>query len=243
MAARPARVIQIDAREVSAGTRNALTSGAMLEPRHIPSFSVAGVDACFSLGIGAALLIAGLRRRSLTGLSLAISSAPFLYRGVAHYWPGGGTDTRAALGGDRGLHVRESITIARTPADVYRFWRRLENLPRVMSHLESVTEQGNGRSRWVARGPLNVKTSWDAEIINDVEDHLIAWQSLPGSEVATAGSVTFDPIGDGSSTSVSVHLQYSPPAGKTGAFLASMLGRDPARAIRSDLQRLDEVLS
>jgi uncharacterized membrane protein len=209
----------------------------------VPTLSLSGIEACFSIGIGAALLFTGLRRRSLAGLSLAISSAPFLYRGIAHYWPGGADETRVELAGDRGIHVRESVTVRRSPGEVYRFWRRLENLPRVMTHLESVTEQVDGRSHWVAKGPLGVNASWDAEIINDVEDRLIGWQSVPGSEVASAGSVTFEPAEDGQSTHVKVHLQYSPPAGKAGAFVASLLGRDPGRAIHSDLQRLEEVLS
>jgi hypothetical protein len=52
--------------------------------------------------------------------------------------------TRSALGGERGFHVRQSVRIETLVADVYRFWRRLENLSRFMTHLNRVTEMPDG---------------------------------------------------------------------------------------------------
>ena len=80
------------------------------------------------------------------GACLAVASAPLLYRGITGRWPdvlNGSAQpdsTRTALGGDRGVHVRESIRLEVPVADVYRFWRRLENLPQFMTHLDRVTE-------------------------------------------------------------------------------------------------------
>jgi len=77
-------------------------------------------------------------------------------------------------------------------ADVYGFWRRLENLPRFMAHLDAVTEDADaGRSHWVAAGPAGLRVEWDAEIINEVENQTLGWRSLPGSDVVTAGSVQY----------------------------------------------------
>lgn len=150
-------------------------------------------------------------------------------------------DTRAALAGSRGLLVHESVTIHRPASELYRFWRTLENLPRAMSHLESVTDLGDGRSHWVARARGIGRVEWDAKIINDEPGKLIAWRSLPGSDVTSAGSVNFDEIDD-RSTRVTVRLQYDPPAGKLGALVAKVLGEDPARQIREDLLRLKQLL-
>ena len=108
-------------------------------------------------------------------------------------------------------------------ADVYRFWRRLENLPRFMTHLDRVTEGSDGKSHWVAAGPAGLAVEWDAEIINEVENKVLAWRSLPGSDIVTAGSVNFDAARGGRSTQVSVHLQYAPPAGKAGALVGLAL--------------------
>ena len=38
------------------------------------------------------------------------------------------------------------------------------------------------------------------------------------------------------------HLQYAPPAGKAGAWVATLLGANPSRQIRKDLRRLKQRL-
>ncbi len=152
------------------------------------------------------------------------------------------TVPRTAVGGDRGLHVRESIRLDVPVGDVYRFWRRLENLPQFMTHLDRVTEDADGRSHWVTSGPVGLAVEWDAEIINEIEDKVLAWRSLPGSDVVTAGSVNFDAARGGRSTQVSVHLQYAPPAGKAGALVASLFGREPSQTVREDLRHFKQLL-
>ena len=196
------------------------------------------------IGAGAVLLIAGASRRSLLGGCLALAAVPLLYRGATGHWPMEVSrgDTRSALGGARGISVRESVRLERRPTEVYAFWRQLENLPTFMRHLESVTERSERRSHWVATGPAGVRVEWEAEIINLVANRLIAWQSLPGSDVVTAGSVAFEPIRNGRATQVSVHLQYSPPAGKIGAAVAYMFGKEPSQVIREDLRQFKQLL-
>ena len=72
---------------------------------------------------------------------MAAASTPFLYRGMTGQWPAAAEpllpsdDSRVALAGDRGVHVREAIRLELPIEEVYRAWRRLENLPRFMSHL------------------------------------------------------------------------------------------------------------
>ena len=94
-------------------------------------------------------------------------------------------DTRTALGGERGVRVRDAVRLEKPLAEVYRFWRRLENLPQFMTHLERVTELGDGRSHWIAKGPAGVRVEWDAEIINEAENKVIGWRSIPGGDVVT----------------------------------------------------------
>ena len=111
-----------------------------------------------------------------------------------------------------------------------------------MSHLDQVTESSDRRSHWVTNGPGGVIVEWDAEIINEVENRILAWRSLPGSDVVTAGSVNFDTVRGGRSTQVSVHLQYAPPAGRVGGFIAWLFGREPSQTIREDLRRFKHLL-
>jgi uncharacterized membrane protein len=216
------------------------------EALYEPTPSVADAEDWLALGTGAILLIVGASRRSVGGACLAASSVPLLYRGITGRWPavvnGHADSTRAALGGERGIHVRESVRLEKPVADVYRFWRRLENLPRFMTHLHRVTETPDGRSHWVAAGPAGLRVEWDAEVISEVENDVIGWRSLPGSDVVTAGSVTFKTARGGRSAQVSVHLQYMPPAGKAGALIASLFGREPSQTIREDLRHFKQLL-
>jgi uncharacterized membrane protein len=210
--------------------------------------SLADAENWLAFGTGAMLLLVGASRRSAVGACLAVSSAPLLYRGITGRWPDvlnvdvEPHHTKTALGGNRGVQVRASARLEVPVGEVYRFWRRLDNLPRVMRHLNRVTETPGGRSRWVAAGPAGLAVEWDAEIINEVENQVLAWQSLPGSDIVSAGSVNFDAVRGGRSTQVSVHLQYAPPAGKAGALFASLFDREPSQTIREDLRHFKQML-
>jgi uncharacterized membrane protein len=234
---------------VRLGTQHALLRQPMsAENLHERSPSLGDAENWLALSTGALLLLVGVSRRSVIGACLAVSSVPLLYRGITGRWPDvlngcvPPDSTKTAVGGERGVHVRESIRLEVPVADVYRFWRRLENLPRFMTHLNRVTETPGGTSHWVAAGPAGFTVEWEAEVINEKENQLIAWRSLPGSDVVTAGSVTFDTVRAGRCTQVSVHLQYAPPAGKAGAFVASLFGREPSQTVREDLRHFKQLL-
>lgn len=195
---------------------------------------------------GAALALAGYQRsnRAIGALGMGL-----LARGASGWCPvtaaidrNGQTDpTRHYLGGARGIIVEDAITIYRPVSDVYSYWRNLENLPRFMEHLEEVESRGRFHSHWVARGPLGVLVEWDAEVINDIPPTLLSWKSVGDSEVVSAGSVRFKPVGE-HATQVRVKLQYDPPAGKLGATVAWLFGEDPQHQIAEDLRRFKQLL-
>jgi uncharacterized membrane protein len=206
--------------------------------------NVGTAERVLSTALGAGL--ARLKRGRMGALAL---SGSLLQRGLTGYCAlnsligrdSAATDTRVALSGTGGISVKETVTVARPASVIYRVWRNLQNLPRFMRHLESVTPLDGRRSRWVARGPAGVRFEWDARIINEIEDKVIAWQSLEDADVVSAGSVNFRER-PGGATEVAVNLQYEPPAGKVGATLASWLGEDPATQIREDLQEFKRLL-
>jgi uncharacterized membrane protein len=191
------------------------------------------------------LLMAATRRGWVAG---AAFGAGLVARGVIGYCPVNAAlhrrrrrdDTREALGGPRGVHVTETIVVPAPREKAYAFWRSLSNLPRFMTHLERVDVVSDTRSHWVARGPAGAHIEWDAALINDIPHRLIAWRSLAGAEVASAGSVHFGDASEGG-TEIRVRLQYDPPAGKLGAWVSALLGEDPAQQIREDLRRLKQL--
>jgi len=200
-----------------------------------------------SVAGGLALLYVGARRPRVAAVTRA-TGVGLVLRGMAGYCPvtaatmrDRGRTAREALAGPRGIHVRETIAIDRPRHSVYGFWRQLSNLPRFMSHLARVDLMGNGRSHWVAAGPLGHQVEWDAEIINEVDGYLLAWQSLPGSDIDSAGSVRFRDLPD-DATELTVHLQYQPPAGKLGAWTAWLTGEEPTRQIHDDLRAVKRYL-
>ena len=226
-------------------------SAVLGRSRAVANGNAVAIERWLSLIAGGLLTAYAVRRRSPGGVVAGIAGAGLLYRGItatavqaqrAPHVKGTGraSDTRARLGGAGGILVDESVTIGRPIGDVYRFWRQLENLPRFLTHLRSVSVRADGTSHWVANGPANRAVEWDARVINEVENKILGWQSLDGSEVATAGSVNFRPTTGG--TIVHVRFQYDPPGGKLGAAVSGLLGHDPAESVRSDLARLKSLM-
>jgi uncharacterized membrane protein len=138
--------------------------------------------------------------------------------------------------------VRKSIIINRPPEELYRFWRDLENLPRFMTHLESVRTTGDNRSHWVAKAPAGTSVEWDAEITEDRPGELIAWRSLEGADVDNSGSVHFERATGGRGTIVRVEMEYDPPGGVIGAAVARLFGEEPGQQAHEALRCFKQVM-
>jgi len=203
-----------------------------------------------SIAGGGALALYGLSRSSVAGALLAALGGGLLYRGLT-----GRCSMYAALGistapphgpatsvpAGKGVKMQKSIQVNRPAMELYRFWRNLGNVPKFMRHIQSVTTEGNW-SRWVAHCPVGFNLQWDAEIINDKPPEVIAWRSLPGSQVDSAGSVHFQPASNGAGTRVTVILKYDPPAGRFGAALAELFGHHPEAQLEEDLRRFKQLM-
>ncbi len=206
----------------------------------MPAANVGGTERLVMLVAGAALLGYAWRNSS-KGIGLA--SAGLLLRGASGYCPAyaamgvNHADTKEALAGDRGIHIRESIVVHAAPDELYRFWRQLSRLPEVMPHLVGVEQLDTKRSKWTAKAFDTVPVSWEAEIINEVPFETIGWQTLHGEAIQHAGSVTFRPVED-RGTEVRIHLQYAAPGGRAASWLAWLAGQDPAKATREGLKAL-----
>jgi uncharacterized membrane protein len=201
---------------------------------------------------GTALTLFGASRRSPGGTALALLGGYFVYRGATGHCPayqalGAGTaDTRrsarATVQASRAVKVCKSITINRPADELYHFWHAFENLPRITDHLESVTALGPGRWHWVAKAPGGQRVEWDAEVINDQAGELIAWQSLPGSQIPNAGSVQFKPAPGGRGTVVTLKFDYHPPAGGLAHTLTKLSGENPEHQVEDALHRFKQLM-
>jgi uncharacterized membrane protein len=141
------------------------------------------------------------------------------------------------------MRVKAGITVRKPIDEVYRFWHDFENFPSFMAHLESVEVQDRGRSHWVAKAPPPAGTvEWDAEVVEDRANELIAWRALEGSSVDNRGSVRFAAAPGDRGTEVHVDLEYDPPGGAVGAVVAKLFGEEPSMQVKDDLRRFKQVL-
>jgi uncharacterized membrane protein len=221
-------------------------AGRMFDGRRV---NVGTGERVASLLGGGLVALYGLSRGTTSGLVLAAVGGALAYRGYTGHcnvYQALGHSTaehpeRTSIPSGQGVKFEESVAINKPADELYLFWRNLENLPRVMRHLVSVQELGDGRSHWVAKG-LGGDVAWDAEIITERPGEMIGWRSLEGSDVDTAGSVHFRNLPGDRGTEVKVSFSYVPPAGKVGAGIARLFGRDAEQEVREDLRALKRLM-
>jgi len=179
---------------------------------------------------GAAIAVIGASRRNVAGAVLAAAGGYLVYQGFRHSQQ------------PRAIHVESSLIINRPVSDVYRFWRTLENLPKFMQHLRSVSSIGQATSHWEAWAPLGMTIGWDAEITDERENHFLVWRSLSGSLVQHRGSVEFREAPAGRGTEIVVALNLWIPGGRVGTAFAKLFGENPEHQIKGDLRRMKQLL-
>jgi uncharacterized membrane protein len=179
---------------------------------------------------GGVLALIGVSKRSKSGVAIAAAGGLISLAGAK------------ARTFQKELIARSSILLNCTPKDAYEFWSDIEHLPLFMRHLEAVTLMGENRSRWTAIGPLGKRIVWEAEIAFDRKDDVIAWRSLPDSDIYVDGIVKFRNAPANRGTIVTAVIVYRPPAGSVGAALARILGKDPSFLMRQDLRRMKALI-
>ena len=234
---------------VSEESRNAFSKSANRSHR-VSEKNVSEPERLIS-GVGGGVLTAyGLSRGDWLGVGLIGVGALLLQRGVRGYcgvYNAAGINTAekenmTSVKASSGVKVERSFTINAPVEKIYSFWRKFENLPRFMLHLESVTETDQMRSHWVAKAPLGTTVEWDAEIVSDVPNNMISWRSVADSQINNAGSVWFKQAPGGRGTTVKVNLNYEPPAGKIGAAIAWLTGEEPSVQVQEDLRRFKQLM-
>jgi uncharacterized membrane protein len=140
------------------------------------------------------------------------------------------------------IALTQSIAINRPADELYSFCHKLENMPRVLSHLESVRSFEGGRSHWIARAPGQQVLEWDIEMITQDPNERLAWRSLEGAVVPHEGSLQFVPLPGGRGTLVKVNLQYSPTGRTLAAGIAKLFAVGPEHQLKNDLLRWKQLL-
>lgn len=200
-----------------------------------------------SLVSGSAMVLLGLKQRSLRGVLTALAGGGLIYQGAtkkstiqqAQEVIG---QAQEAIGIAKDIKVEKTVTINKPADELYRYWHDFERLPTFMKHLKSVTVQDNKRSHWVATAPLGASVEWDAEILEDRENEFISWASVEGADVENSGFVRFTKAPGNRGTEVKVVMEYSPPGGALTAAFAKLFGEEPVQQIGDDLRRFKMLM-
>src|SRR5579884_4264616 len=168
---------------------------------------------------GGLLLSRGLRKPSPGRLIAAVAGADLIYRGVTGHCAlygtlGVNTAARSKSGSEipgNAPEVTRSITIGKSPQELYAFWRNPENLQKIVAPFAEVAPERNGILHWRVRGPLKQVFEWDSEQVDEQPNHTLAWRTLRGSTLVNHGKITFEPGPDGTGTEVTLQMQFEPP--------------------------------
>lgn len=204
--------------------------------------NINNIERAASAAAGSVLGLLGLRRRDATGLLLMGAGGALLYRAASAHCPAYhaldlSTATAAQRARPTGVTFTQCVTIDRPAEELYSCWRDYENLPKFMTHLQSVEARENWLTHWVADAPrlLGGRVEWDAVTTIDDKNRRIAWRSLPSSLIEHHGSVEFLPAGNRGAT-VRVNMHYEPLFGRLGKWGAKLFGKSPEQQIHEDLR-------
>ncbi|HLP06647.1 MAG TPA: SRPBCC family protein [Opitutaceae bacterium] len=141
------------------------------------------------------------------------------------------------------VKVVRSCTIMRPAAELYAFWREVENLAQIIKHPCSIVRVSDTESRWSASVPPgDRRIEWTSLVINDEPPRLIAWRTAEGAEIAHAGSVRFEPAPGDEGTEVTVALEYNPPGGQLAALLAKITDKEAGQQVAETLRRFKALM-
>jgi uncharacterized membrane protein len=217
---------------------------------HHDTLNLSQTERTASLIGGGTLIAYGLQQRSWKGLGMAAVGGLLAYRGATghcHVYQAIGVDKGSGWRGhnvsvpyESGTRVDGQVVVNIPRSEAYRFWRNLENVPKFMHGVQSVKEIDNKTSHWVANAPAGASVEWTAEIINEIENQLLGWRSVDG-DIGIAGSVQFKDV-SGGRTEIKLENQYNAPGGKLAAWIAKVIGGDPAAQLDRDLQRFKQLM-
>ncbi|MFN2519472.1 MAG: SRPBCC family protein [Candidatus Limnocylindria bacterium] len=130
--------------------------------------------------------------------------------------------------------IEKHVTVDVPLGAVYDQWTQFEDFPQFMDGVKEVRQQGDKRLHWVT-DVGGKKAEFDAEIVEQIPDQVIAWQSKVG--VKQSGRVVFAP--DAQGTRVTLKMEFEPRDALEG--VGSKLGVAD-RQVQGDLDRFKKFI-
>lgn len=150
-------------------------------------------------------------------------------------------EAKAALGDAQGQLIGKSVTINKSAAELFAFFRDFANLPHFMENVVSIDVRDDTVSHWVVKAPGGRTVEWNARVTDEAPGRFIAWAVEPGADVQNSGRIEFKEAGK-RGTVVTLELVYQPPGGIIGRLIAGAFQREPGIQARRDLRRFKQLM-
>jgi len=212
--------------------------------------NVGAAERLASMAVGGLLVTWAFRKRSPATIAAGIVGADLIYRGASgqcRVYGALGVNTAATMisGGQissAAPEIQRSITINRSPEELFAFWNNPENLARIMAHFAEVTPEGGDVTRWKVRGPMGQMFEWTSRQTAEEAGRKLSWQSLPGGTIATRGNIAFKPGPESRGTEATLWVQFEPPLGVVGEGLLKTLQKVPRAIAGQALRRFKSLV-
>jgi uncharacterized membrane protein len=131
--------------------------------------------------------------------------------------------------------IEKTIEVDAPVTRVYNQWTQFEEFPRFMEGIKEVRQIDDTHLHWKAE-IAGKEEEWDAEIVRQVPDQVVAWRSTSGAE--NTGAVEFGSTASGK-TQVTLTLRFEPEDAieKVGDAIGVVSAR-----VQGDLNRFKEFL-
>jgi uncharacterized membrane protein len=136
----------------------------------------------------------------------------------------------------RRVTLSVSLDVQRPVHEVFAFCKDFENFPKIFGSLHSVIDYQDGRSHWEAFSASGRVVAWDAVVTKYVPNSVIAWSSVPRSEVETKGLIRFVAKG-AAATQLTIDLSYRPRETRFNDALHALAVPRREDQVRADLAR------
>ncbi|HEX8334060.1 MAG TPA: SRPBCC family protein [Segetibacter sp.] len=197
--------------------------------------NVGNKERILSAAAGGFLLFNALVKRNKSSAPKAIAGGYLLFRSISGHCVLYSKAGKSRLPNpSKTINIRTKLVVNKPRNEVYAFWRKLENLPLFMTHLDSVEKIDEKYSYWRAKFPIQLE--WKAEIVKEREGSFIGWSSTQDATIRNAGKVEFiDHLG-GRGTEIDVLIAYHPPLGAIGSGLSKLFNKKFEKMVKQDIR-------
>jgi uncharacterized membrane protein len=135
-------------------------------------------ERAITIASGALLLAPVLRKRSIISWTAAAAGGALLYDGVS-----GTCAVSHKLGLSAGSpatqRIRQSITIGKDAAELYKLWRSPDTITRLVRPWADIDIAGENHIRWSISLPIGPAISGEALMVEERPNEMVHWATMP----------------------------------------------------------------